>query len=92
MVTCCKLPATSTANNILTIPPGRQEAKNIKKQQEKGTDLSKKRSQKELLMLIKKTKYKIHENKIKFRLKAMKVLLKERKNLKTKTFNPFISK
>lgn len=53
MVTCCKLPATSTANNILTLPPGRQEAKNIKKQQEKGTDLSKKRSQKELLMLIK---------------------------------------
>lgn len=59
MVTCCKLPATSTANNILTLPPGRQEAKKHKKQQEKGTDLSKKRSQKELLMLIKKlnTKY-----------------------------------
>lgn len=53
MVTCCKLPAKSTANNILTLPPGRQEVKKHKKQQEKGTDLSKKRSQKELLMLIK---------------------------------------
>lgn len=41
---------------LTTFQPYRQadrRQKNIKKQQEKGTDLSKKRSQKELLMLIK---------------------------------------
>lgn len=59
MVTCCKLPATSTANNILTLPPGRQEAKKHKKTTGKRNGFEQKKKSKRIINAYKKrnTKY-----------------------------------
>lgn len=54
MVTCCKLPATSTANNILTLPPGRQEAKKHKKTTGKRNGFEQKKKSKRIINAYKK--------------------------------------